>query len=307
MIENLRSLAILAAVVENGSLKAAGDKLGLSASVVSHHISNLEKRLDCAIFHRTSRKLHLTDRGAVLHSAAREMVDVVNGGLSAISGEEDVVSGTLRIAAPQFLTSNKFQHGLESFLGTYPKVNLEVTMTATINSAQDGGFDVLITRHQNFDKSHMAFRLTELVMSPVAAPDLAAKINQIPLQDVPKKIPLILAPGFSKLDWENAFSNAIGEKTRIDFFRLNSDCLSLAHQIACSGGGVVVQPDHRMSVDLNSGRLVKVLPELSLQKRPLHVVCPRSAVKTSLTRRFVDHILLEYEAGALIEQMQKAG
>ena len=307
MIENLRSLAILAAVVDNGSLKAAGDKLGLSASVVSHHISNLEKRLDCAIFHRTSRKLHLTDRGAVLHRAAREMVDVVNDGLSAISGEENVVSGTLRIAAPQFLSSNKFQHGLESFMGTYPKVNLEVTMTATINSAQDGGFDVLITRHQNFDKSHMAFRLTELMMSPVAAPDLAAKINEIPLQDVPKKIPLILAPGFSKLDWEIAFSNAIGEKTRIDLFRLNSDCLSLAHQMACSGSGVVVQPDHRMSVDLNSGRLVKVLPELSLQKRPLYVVCARTALKTSLTRRFVDHILLEYEASALIEQMRKAG
>lgn len=304
-IENLRSLAILAAVVESGSFRGAGQTLGLSASVVSHHISNLEKRLECAIFKRTSRKLQLTEKGVVLHRAAREMVDVVNGGLTALSGVGQTVSGTLRIGAPQFLSSPKFLNSLDSFLGTYPGVNLDLHMTATIDTAQDGDFDVLITRCQNTDSSFFAVRLSDLAMSAVAAPDLAAKVKSMQLKEVAEKTPLILAPGFTQLDWETAFSNALVGKVRIETFRANCDYLELAHEMACSGMGVVVLPRHRMNVDLNSGRLVEVLPELGLESRPLYAVCSLAVEKTSLARRFMDHIVLEYEVTSLIEQIRK--
>jgi len=306
MIENLRSLAILAAVVENGSFRKAGEKLDLSASVVSHHISNLEKRLDCAIFHRTSRQLQLTDKGSVLHRAAREMVDVVNGGLSAISGDDEIIKGTLRVGAPQFLASAKFLNSLDSFLGTYPKVNLDLKMTSVIETAQDGNFDVLITRCQNVHRSYYAARLTDLAKSAVAAPDLAAKMNDMSLRDIVEKIPLMLAPGFTQLDWETVFSNALADEVRIDYFRIKCDYLSLAHEMAYSGIGVVVLPDHQMTADLNSGRLVKVLPELGLFNRPLYAVCALAAEKGSLARRFMDHLLLEYEASTLIDQVRKA-
>ncbi len=307
MIENLRSLAILAAVVEQGSFRGAGGKLGLSASVVSHHISNLEKRLDCTIFHRTSRRLQLTDKGVVLHKAAREMVDVINGGLNEISDADGVQSGNLRIAVPQFLINNKFQHAIDGFLRAYPKVNMDLTMTADIQTAMDGDFDVLVTRCHNINGKVTATRLTSTPICAFAAPDLAAKINKLPLTDVPDQIPLMLVPGFRQIDWENAFSNGLGGTIRIPSFRFKCDVLSLAYQMVCLGSGIAVLPEQSVTADLRSGRLVKVLSELHLPDRVLNVVFPDNAEKTSLTRLFVDHILLEYAADALIDQVRMTG
>ena len=307
MIENLRSLAILAAVVEKGSFRGAGEKLGLSASVVSHHISNLEKRLDCPLFHRTSRRLLLTDKGIVLHKAAREMVDVINGGLSAISDVEGVPAGNLRIAVPQFLLNGKFQHAIDGFLRAYPKANLQMVLTATIKTAMDENFDVLVTRCHNIHGKVTSARLASIPICAVAAPDLAVKINSVPLTDVPEQIPLMQVPGFLQTDWENTFSSCLGGTIRIPYFRLNCDVLSLGHQMACLGGGVAVLPEHLVAADLRSGRLVKVLSELHLPDRVLNVVYARNTEETSLTRRFIDHILLEYEAEALVDRVRMAG
>ena len=59
MIDELRPLAIFAKVVEAGSFRAAATLLQLSPSVVSHHISELEKRLDVALLYRSTRKFSL--------------------------------------------------------------------------------------------------------------------------------------------------------------------------------------------------------------------------------------------------------
>ncbi|WP_081227971.1 helix-turn-helix domain-containing protein [Pseudoalteromonas luteoviolacea] len=45
MIDDLKSIAIFAAVVEHGSFRGAAKALKLSPSVVSYHISTLEKSL----------------------------------------------------------------------------------------------------------------------------------------------------------------------------------------------------------------------------------------------------------------------
>jgi DNA-binding transcriptional LysR family regulator len=49
MIDDLRPMAIFAAVAESGSFTAAAKKLRLTTSVVSHQVSRLEERLNVAL------------------------------------------------------------------------------------------------------------------------------------------------------------------------------------------------------------------------------------------------------------------
>lgn len=63
MIDDYRSLAVFVAVADAGSLSAAGRRLKLSTSVISHHLSRLEAKLGVTLFFRSTRSLSLTPEG----------------------------------------------------------------------------------------------------------------------------------------------------------------------------------------------------------------------------------------------------
>ena len=75
MIDDLRSMAVFATVVSEGSFRGAAKQLALSPSVVSHHVSQLEKRLGCALLYRSTRHLALTDDGRVFVPSRRPKTD----------------------------------------------------------------------------------------------------------------------------------------------------------------------------------------------------------------------------------------
>ena len=80
MIDQIRSMAIFAKVAEAGSFRGAARLLGLSPSVVSQHISNLETRLGLPLIYRSTRNFSLTPDGARLLSSAQKMVAAAEEG-----------------------------------------------------------------------------------------------------------------------------------------------------------------------------------------------------------------------------------
>jgi len=58
-----------------GSIKEAAEKLNLSPSTLSEHLSQLEHNLDLRLFHRQHRKLQLTEEGAQLFHHAKQMFE----------------------------------------------------------------------------------------------------------------------------------------------------------------------------------------------------------------------------------------
>ncbi len=75
MIDDLKAIAVFAEMARQGSFRAAADVLGLSPSVVSYHVSQLEKRVGTALIYRSTRKLSLTHEGQVLYQHAQTMLD----------------------------------------------------------------------------------------------------------------------------------------------------------------------------------------------------------------------------------------
>jgi len=70
----LECVQALTAIAEGGSLTAAARRLGLSKSVISDRLSDLERALGSRLIHRTTRKLALTDDGRLFYERAKAIL-----------------------------------------------------------------------------------------------------------------------------------------------------------------------------------------------------------------------------------------
>ena len=99
-MEALRSMAVFAAVIEQGSMNAAGRALGMTASAVSQHVRLLEQQHQVALLHRTTRKLTLTEAGSVFYRSCAAMLAAAREASVQMAALRDEPVGELRIAAP---------------------------------------------------------------------------------------------------------------------------------------------------------------------------------------------------------------
>jgi DNA-binding transcriptional LysR family regulator len=86
------ALGILVRVVETGSFSAVARERELSQAAVARQISQLEEHFGVRLFHRTTRKLSLTDDGEMLLGLARPLLDGVDG-LEAALGRQSASRG----------------------------------------------------------------------------------------------------------------------------------------------------------------------------------------------------------------------
>src|SRR5262245_62935400 len=115
MLDQLKALAVFAKVVECASFREAARALGLSPSVVSHHVAALERGLGQALLYRSTRRLALTPEGEALYGAARAMVDAAERGLDAAGAHGGEPAGSLRVTAPAMLAETEFCGDIAAF------------------------------------------------------------------------------------------------------------------------------------------------------------------------------------------------
>ena len=78
-MEDLERMAIFAHVIEAKSFSAAARRLGLSKSLVSKHVTQLEKSLGARLLNRTTRNMSLTEAGALFYEHCARIMEESGG------------------------------------------------------------------------------------------------------------------------------------------------------------------------------------------------------------------------------------
>ncbi|MDQ2084397.1 LysR substrate-binding domain-containing protein [Xanthobacteraceae bacterium Astr-EGSB] len=124
-------------VAQIGSFIGAAERLGISASVISKRINQLEWLLGGQLLVRTTRSVHLTDLGDRQLQRMRRLVREFDELRSGAADQPSMLAGNVRLSAPAAMTTVLLGPALADFRKRYPQVTLEVVVIdRTVNPAE---------------------------------------------------------------------------------------------------------------------------------------------------------------------------
>lgn len=127
----IRHLKLIKAIVEEGSITKAVDKLNLSQSALSHQLKEAEYQLGTAIFYRINKKLLLTKAGETIYETAVQIIDKLSDAESHIKEMIRGEHGEIRISTECYTSYHWLPSLMKKFHLIFPNVDLKIVMEAT--------------------------------------------------------------------------------------------------------------------------------------------------------------------------------
>lgn len=289
MLETLRPLAVFARTVETGSFRAAAAALRLSPSVVSHHISQLEKRLGVALLYRNTRRLALTPDGKLLLQSARSMLAAAEAGLDAFSNQVQQSVGELRLTVPAALAASDLTDDLAGFALVHPNIRLSLNFTDSQRDLVTGQFDLGIRMGRHADSTLKTKRLDSVRHIVVATPSYLKSLSR---PSHPKHLEGCTWLDIAAVQPSITFRHKkTGKRFQLDYDRrLTIDDANAMYRMAKTGLGLVPVPEFLARNDLATGIVKQVLPDWELDMLGIHAIWHANSPREGLTMRLVDYL-----------------
>jgi DNA-binding transcriptional LysR family regulator len=278
-LPDLEGLAIFAKVAQLRSFAAAAAELNLSKATVSKAVSRLESRLKVRLFHRTSRRLSLSDAGRQLATRAAGILSDGEAAEDAILGQAAAPGGPIRLAAPVSFGVLHIAPLLPEFFAQYPDITIDLQMNDAITDLVGEGFDAAIRIAALPDSSLTARMLRPMPRFLVGAPryfETHGKPRH-PLELAEHQC-IAHARGATADTWH--FTKKGGESATIrPAGRLRTNNGDATLPVLRAGLALGILPEFFVREDLASGALEQILPDWGLPAAAVHWVTPARGLR----------------------------
>ena len=289
-LPDLEAWAVFAKVVEAGSFSSAADELDLSKATVSKAITRLEARLATSLFHRTSRKLALTESGRSALERAQRILAEGEAVESETLAQSTTPQGLVRLACPMSFGLRHIAPLIPEFLRLYPEVTIDLSLSDEKEDLVGEGFDLAVRISALSDSSLLARRLSGMRLLLVGSPDyFDAKGRPDHPRDLVWHQALTYAYALTPETWR--FTSPEGEAVAVNVSGPikvnNSDALLPTLR---AGLGLALQPEFIVWEDIQAGRLEAVMCDWLSANIGLYLVSPPGRLRPARVRVLADFL-----------------
>lgn len=282
---------IFAKVAETGSFTAAAQALGLSKSSVSKQVARLEDSLGVRLLNRTTRRMSLTEAGAVLFERCRRIAEDLEDARAAVSHLQEAPRGLLRVNAPVSYGIGHLAPVLPGFMAAYPDLKIDLTLADRRIDLVEEGVDIAIRIGNLDDSSLIARRIVSYRRIVLAAPEYWDKAGR---PSRPEELERHNCLSYSYLatgrNWSFVDANGRPLSVRVDGSLTANNGETLV-RAAEAGLGVIWSPTFLCADAANTGRLEPVLERFEAEPVGVHAVFPHSRNLSTKVRVFVDYLI----------------
>ena len=278
-------MATFVAIVDNGSLSAAAERIDRSPASVVRALAELENRLGVRLLNRSTRSLNLTDEGReyLLH-CRRILADVEAADLS-LADRRAEPTGKLTLTAPVMFGRMHVSPVLNDWLAGHPNMTAELMLLDRVVDIIEEGFDLairighladssLIARPLGFNRTVVCAhpRLVERLGDPRQPADLASW-------------PAVVFASHSR-QWQFQFNGRQVVQTVSPVITTNQIDAVLA--AAVSGLGVARLFAYQAEQAIRDGHLQRLLIDYEPPPRPVQFIYPHNRLLSPRVRAFLD-------------------
>ncbi len=289
-LPDFEAWAIFAAVVEHRSFSGAADALAVSKATVSKAITRLEVRLGTTLFHRTSRRLTLTDSGRSLAEYAQRILAEGEAAEEAAFESASAPAGLVRVAAPLTFGIFAVAPVLADFMAQYPDIKVELRLSDAFIDIVGEGFDVALRIAELPDSSLRARRLGPITAHVVGAPAYFERAGR-------PRHPADLAHHacFAYLNTSNPdvwrFRKPGGEEAAVRIEGpLRTDSGDAMLPVVRAGLGLARLPHFLVDEDIAAGRLETVLEDWTIGAIGLHLLTPPGTLRPARVEALIEFL-----------------
>jgi len=289
-LPDFEAWAIFAKVIETGSFAATAQALHLSQPTISKAISRLEASMNTTLFHRTSRKLELTESGRAVQHQAQQLL--ANGIHLETQLREDVnqYQGTVRFSIPISFGLQHISPILSEFCQHYPNIELDIHLADEQVDLIRERFDFALRIAQLDDSSFRAKRLCDVGLMVVGTPEYFAQhaIPQHP-RDLQHHEAFIYTNTKQSHSWR--FIHPLeGEFTQLMSAKIKANNSDVFLPALLAGQGITRLPEFMAHDYLKRGELVSVLNDWQIPFISLYLISPPNPLRPKRVQALMDFL-----------------
>ena len=272
-MQDLNGLNVFVAVVTHGGFSAAARALDAPKSRFSRGVAGLEQDLGVRLLERSTRRFKVTDVGQDVYRHARAAMCEAEAIDEIALQRKSEAQGLVRVSAPPGV-DRVISRSLPRLLAQHPKLRVQVIVSSRRIDLIEEGVDVAVRVREVFDTdADLQLKVISrtagvLVASPKLLASHGAPASAAALAAYPT-VSLTDATGPDR--W--ILQRAGGEEIEVVHEpRISSSSPSIVREATADGVGVAALPEWCCQELLESGGLVRILPDWTRRQGVVHMV-----------------------------------
>lgn len=288
----INELDTFVSIVDEGTISQAAEHLGVTVSAVSRALSRLEKKLNTALFRRTTRRLELTQEGEKYLARVRSILSDLEDAEDMMVKNKEVPSGKLRIDAATPFMLHVIAPLIDKYSNAYPQIDIELVSNESLVDLLEARTDVAVRIGELKDSSLSATSLGLSQIRILASPAYLKK------HGTPKNVEDLAHHqllGFNSLeklnDWPiyDAANNLLHIHTNI-----KADSGETLRQLTLCGTGIVCLSDFMTYQDIQKGDLIPLLVPITIKmQQPINLVYYKNRKLSERVSSFIEFLKAE--------------
>ena len=291
MKDKLNTIALFVESARWSSFSVAARQLGLAPSSVSKAIQRLEAELGTRLFERTTRKIRLTQDGAVFFDRCTNILAELEAAELELSKARSRPQGLLRIDLNVSLGQRHIVPALAKFLQTYPDIQLDISLSDRTIDLIELGIDAVVRIGSTSD--------SRLIMQPLATTSfvVCAAPAYLEQQDTPKTpedllqhncLNFIYPQTRKQFEWVFQRQGKVFRLPVRGNFAIDHPDAHLSAAIA--GIGIVQELSFIVGPAIAQGQLVPLLRDYAAPGEIISVIYPQKQYLPAKVRVFLDFL-----------------